>query len=245
MPTVTGGPVSVSPKNASKGSVVTITVTPKTGYQLSGITVTDKNGNSVTLTEQGNGKYTFTMPASAVTIKASFTQTTQQPTMSFADVPESYWAYKEIKWAYDNGYVTGKTSTSFDPTGMITRQQIWMILGRMAGSDPADMAAAKAWAVQNGVSDGSNPGTAVSRQQLVTLLYRYAKLLGYSVTGGVDLSTYPDASSVSSYATEAMAWAVGNKIVNGTTAGTLDPAGNATRAQFAAILSRFVEASAK
>ena len=245
VPTVTGGTVSVSPKNASKGSVVTITVTPKTGYQLSGITVTDKNGNSVTLTEQGNGKYTFTMPASAVTIKASFTQTTQQPTMSFADVPESYWAYKEIKWAYDNGYVTGKTSTSFDPTGMITRQQIWMILGRMAGSDPADMAAAKAWAVQNGVSDGSNPGTAVSRQQLVTLLYRYAKLLGYSVTGGVDLSTYPDASSVSSYATEAMAWAVGNKIVNGTTAGTLDPAGNATRAQFAAILSRFVEASAK
>lgn len=114
-----------------------------------------------------------------------------------------------------------------------------MILARLSGADPVNMKEAKAWAVNNGISDGSDPGAAVTRQQLVTLLYRYAEAMGYSVAGKASLSNFPDAGRISSYAVEPMAWAVGNNVVSGTVQGYLNPGVTATRAHFAVILWRF------
>ena len=160
-------------------------------------------------------------------------------TIPFTDVSGSYWAYDEIAWAYEKGLMDGKTSTLFQPEGTMTRQQVWMILARLSGANPANMAEAKAWARQNGVTDGSDPGAAVTRQQLVTLLYRYAEMMGYSVEGKADLSGFPDAVNVSGYALQAMAWAVGNNVVSGSGEGYLNPGVTASRAQFAVILWRF------
>ena len=161
--------------------------------------------------------------------------------LPFTDVPEDYWAYSEIAWAYQNGYMSGTSAVSFNPGGTVSRQQVWMILARMAGADPADMAAAKAWAVANGISDGTNPGGAVTRQQLAVLLYRYAVQNGMAaVTTQELLSSFPDAATVADYAVQALNWAVGRGIIGGTTQGTLNPAGTATRAQLAVMLYRWL-----
>lgn len=127
--------------------------------------------------------------------------------------------------------------------GVVTRQQVWMILARMSGAEPADMAAAKAWAVANGISDGSNPGSPVTRQQLATLLYRYAALFGYDVSVGesTNILSYADVGQLSEYAIPAMQWACGKGIIRGTGDGsTLTPQGTATRAQLAVMLYRFM-----
>ena len=243
----TGGKVTVNPGRADKGDEVTITAVPNDGYELSSLTVTDKDGDTVRVSDEGNNKYIFTMPGGAVTVKAVFApegSAVVTPEVSFTDVAESFWAYNEIRWAAENGYMTGTTATTFNAGGTVTRQQVWMILARMSGARPADMAAAKAWAVNNGISDGTNPGGAVTRQQLVALLYRFAGQYGYDVSAKADLSGYPDVASLASYAADAMAWSVANGIIGGTTAGTLNPAGTATRAQFAAILWRFYQTTA-
>ena len=242
-----GGKVTVNPGRADKGDEVTITAIPNDGYVLQSLTVTDKDGDTVRVSSEGRDKYTFTMPGSTVTVKAVFApegSAVVTPEISFTDVAESFWAYNEIQWAAENGYMTGTTATTFNPNGTVTRQQVWMILARMSGARPADMAAAKAWAVNNGISDGTNPGGAVTRQQLVALLYRFAGQYGYDVSAKADLSGYPDVASLASYAADAMAWSVANGIIGGTTAGTLNPAGTANRAQFAAILWRFYQTTA-
>ena len=243
----TGGKVTVNPGRADKGDEVTITAIPNDGYVLQSLTVTDKDGDTVRVSSEGRDKYTFTMPGSTVTVKAVFApegSAVVTPEISFTDVAESFWAYNEIRWAAENGYMTGTTATTFNPNGTVTRQQVWMILARMAGSNPADMAAAKTWAVNNGISDGTNPGGAVTRQQLVALLYRFAGQNGYNVSAKADLSGYPDVASLASYAADAMAWSVANGIIGGTTQGTLNPAGTANRAQFAVILWRFYQTTA-
>ena len=107
------------------------------------------------------------------------------------------------------------------------------------------MAEAKAWAVEKGLTDGSNPTGSVTRQQMVTMLYRYSTMQGYAAKSGADLKTFPDAASVAGYAEEAMKWSVANNVVGGTAQGTLNPSGNANRAQFAVILYRFAENVAK
>ena len=242
-----GGKVTVNPGRADKGDEVTITAIPNDGYVLQSLTVTDKDGDTVRVSSEGRDKYTFTMPGSTVTVKAVFApegSAVVTPEVSFTDVAESFWAYNEIQWAAENGYMTGTTATTFNPNGTVTRQQVWMILARMAGANPADMAAAKTWAVNNGISDGTNPGGSVTRQQLVALLYRFAGQNGYNVSAKADLSGYPDVASLASYATDAMAWSVANSIIGGTTAGTLNPAGTANRAQFAVILWRFYQTTA-
>ena len=163
--------------------------------------------------------------------------------LPFTDVPEDYWAYREIAWAWENGYMGGMSAVTFNPGGMVTRQQVWMILARMAGAAPADMAAAKAWAVANGISDGTNPGSPVTRQQLAALLYRYAVLYGYDVSVGesTNILSYTDVGQVSEYAIPAMQWACGAGIIRGTGDGSaLTPQGNTTRAQLAVMLYRFM-----
>ena len=242
-----GGKVTVNPGRADKGDEVTITAIPNDGYVLQSLTVTDKDGDTVRVSSEGRDKYTFTMPGSTVTVKAVFApegSAVVTPEISFTDVAENFWAYNEIQWAAENGYMTGTTATTFNPNGTVTRQQVWMILARMSGARPADMAAAKAWAVNNGISDGTNPGGAVTRQQLVALLYRFAGQYGYDVSAKADLSGYPDVASLASYAADAMAWSVANGIIGGTTQGTLNPAGTANRAQFAVILWRFYQTTA-
>ena len=234
------GTVTVSPKRADKGDTVTITVKPDKGYELDELTVTDKNGDTVKLKDKGNGKFSFTMPGSKVTVEVKFVKESASQ-LPFADVSADYWAYDEIAWAYENGYMNGTSATAFNPGGNVSRQQLWMILARLSGASPASMAEAREWAIGNGISDGSNPGGAISRQQMVATLYRYAKLMGYDTTGAADLTVFSDHASVADYAKEAMAWSVKNEIVGGTAQGTLNPAGTASRAQFAVILYRFVK----
>jgi hypothetical protein len=240
------GTVTVSTKDAKKGETVTLTVTPKTGYELDTLTVKDASGKTITVTAEKDGTYTFTMPSGSVTVEATYkaagTTTTPTTEGGFTDLDKVSDEFKEaIQWAYDNGYMNGYSTTTFGPTGSVSRQQLWMILARLSGANPSNMAEAKAWAVSNGISDGSNPGNAVSRQQMVTILYRYAALKGYNTTGGADLTTYPDSGKVSGYAQDAMSWSVSNGIVGGTTQGTLNPAGTATRGAFATILKRFCD----
>ena len=234
-----GGSVSVSPRTPSAGDEVTIMPNPDSGYEVGSVTVTDRNGREIEVTANRDGTYTFTQPAGRVTIEVEFVRTGSGENF-FADVPESYWAYEEIKWAYDNGYINGTTATTYSPGSTITRQQVWMILARMSGMSPADMAEARAWGMESGVTDGSNPGAPVTRQQLAALLFRYATLEGLANSQRADLTSYPDHTSVSAYAVEPMQWAVANGIIGGTTQGTLNPTGPATRAQFAVMLYRFM-----
>ena len=232
-----GGSIKVNPRTPEEDDEVTITVDPDSGYEVDEVTVTDRNGREVKVTAERDGTYTFTQPRGRVTISVTFVR--EGGSTFFSDVPESFWAYDEIAWAYDNGYVNGTSASSFSPNASISRQQVWMILARLSGADPANMSAAREWAVTNGVSDGTTPGGAVTRQQLVALLYRYATLMGYANDQRADLSAYPDAGTVAGYAVEPMQWSVANSIVGGTSNGTLDPTGTATRAQFAVILYRF------
>lgn len=239
---VTGGTVKVTPSRAEKGDTVTITVMPDSGYVLDYLIVTDNRGNRLDLTDKGNGKYTFTMPGSKVTIDVAFRRNSSQPSDTvFSDVPTGYWAKDAIEWASANGYMNGTTTTTFNPDGSTTRQQMWMILARLSGQNPASMAEARAWAMSNGISDGINGANAMTRQQMVTFLYRYCGMMGYSISGSGNLTQFPDHYNVADYAKEALAWAVGNGIINGTADGRLNPGGTATRAQFAVILQRFCE----
>ncbi len=217
---------------------MTITVTPDSGYELDALTVRDAKGNTITLTNEGGGKYSFIIPASRVTVDATFKRTGAS-TGGFTDVPASHAFYGDISWVAAQGYMGGYSDGSFRPSANTTRQALWMVLARIDGASPSDMAAARDWATQNSVSDGSNPGGAMTRQQMVTMLYRYAQSKGYKTTGGVSLDSFTDASSVADYARDAMNWAVGNGIVQGTGNGTLNPDGTATRAHFAAFLHRF------
>ena len=232
-----GGTIRVSPRTPEAGDTVTITPDPDSGYVLGDVTVTDRDGDAVRVTANRDGTYTFTQPRGRVTIEVTFVRETGETT--FADVPETYWAYDEIEWAYENGYVNGTSASTFAPGASISRQQVWMILGRLSGAAPASMAAAREWAMETGVSDGTNPGAAVTRQQLAALLFRFAQANGYDDGQRGDLSRFPDAGSVASYAVEPLQWATAGGVINGTSQGTLNPAGTATRAQFAVMLYRF------
>ena len=232
-----GGSIKVSPRTPEAGDTVTITPDPDSGYEVDEVLVTDRDGDEIRVTANRDGTYTFTQPRGRVTIEVTFVRETGETT--FSDVPETYWAYDEIEWAYDNGYVNGTSASTFAPGASISRQQVWMILARLSGGSPADMAAAREWAMANDISDGTNPGNAVTRQQLAALLFRFAQANGYDSGDRAALTGFPDAGSVASYAVEALQWATASGILNGTSQGTLNPAGTATRAQFAVMLYRF------
>ena len=237
------GTVTVSPRSAEKGDSVTITVKPDSGYQLDDLTVTDKNGKELKLTDKGNGKYTFTMPASKVTITPTFVKIAQQPTgKTFSDVEKSDWFADAVAYVTEKGLMNGTGSDTFSPSASTTRGMLMTVLARYAGEDTTGGAIwyekGMEWAKANGVSDGTNPEVNITREQLVTMLYRYA---GSPKADG-KLDSFSDAASVSSYAVNAMQWAVANGIVNGSN-GKLNPQNNATRAEVAAILMRFCEMS--
>ena len=237
------GTVTVSPRSAEKGDTVTITAKPDSGYQLDDLTVTDKNGNELKLTDKGNGKYTFTMPASKVTVTPTFVKIAQQPTgKTFSDVEKSDWFADAVAYVTDKGLMNGTGSDTFSPNASTTRGMLMTVLARYAGTDTTGSKPwyqkGMEWAKAHGVSDGTNPEVNITREQLVTMLYRYA---GSPAASG-SLDNFSDASTVSSYAVNAMQWAVANGIVNGSN-GKLNPKNNATRAEVAAILMRFCEMS--
>ena len=237
------GTVTVSPRSAEKGDTVTITAKPDSGYQLDDLTVTDKNGKELKLTDKGNGKYTFTMPASKVTVTPTFVKIAQQPTgKTFVDVAKSDWFADAVAYVTDKGLMNGTGSDTFSPNASTTRGMLMTVLARYAGEDTTGSTPwyqkGMEWAKANGVSDGTNPEVNITREQLVTMLYRYA---GSPKANG-SLDSFSDAASVSSYAVNAMQWAVANGIVNGSN-GKLNPQNNATRAEVAAILMRFCEMS--
>lgn len=233
------GSIRLSSRDPKKGDTVTITIKPDRGYEVDRVTVTTSSGRTVDVRDIGGNEYTFVMPSGTVKVNVTYRLISAQTPETFTDVPSTYWAADAIQWVNENGYMMGNSSITFNPEGRITRQQMWMIMARMAGANPADFSAAKAWAIANNISDGSAPGNSVTRQQMVTILYRYAQMMGFSTSGGTDLTAYPDNGSVASYAQEALRWSVGNSIVGGTTDGRLNPGGTATRAQFATILQRF------
>ena len=241
--TAENGSVTVSPKNATKGSTVTVTVKPDDGYQLDKLTVADAKGGTISVTDKGNGKYTFTMPASKVTVTPIFVKIAQQPTgKAFVDVEKSDWFADAVAYVTDKGLMNGTGSDTFSPNASTTRGMLMTVLARYAGEDTTGGAIwyekGMNWAKAKGVSDGTNPEVNITREQLVTMLYRYA---GSPKANG-SLDSFSDAASVSSYAVNAMQWAVANGIVNGSN-GKLNPQNNATRAEVAAILMRFCEMS--
>jgi len=165
----------------------------------------------------------------------------------FTDVAESAWCYGSVAYAYDNGLFSGTSATAFSPNAATTRQMIWMVLARMDGKLPANMAKAKAWAVANGISDGSNPTGTITRQQMAAILYRYAQFKGYDVRvvgEDTNILSYGDALTISEYAIPALQWACGSNLMQGS-GSNLMPFGSATRAQVATILQRFSQNTAK
>ena len=256
------GTVTVTPNRATQGAAVTITATPDRGYQVNAVTVTDRFGDAVQVTENADGTYTFTMPNGQVTITATFVETEAPVGEPFLDVNEGDWFYDAVAYAYENGLMDGVGGNRFAPNSATTRGMLVTILYRLEG-EPAvtgeagfdDVAAgqwytdAVIWAaandIVNGIGDNQfGPENTLTREQLVTMLYRYAQNKGYDVTASADLSGYPDAGQIQSWAQEAMTWAVAEGIVEGMD-GNLNPAGHATRAQIATILMRFCEGVAK
>ena len=255
------GSVKVSPTRASKGSTVTVTVKPDEGYELDELTVTDKNGDSVKLTDKGDGKYTFQMPASKVTVEAVFTAVEPEPEgLPFTDVTSGDWFYDAVAYVYDKGMMEGTTDTTFAPTMNLTRSMIAQVLYNLEERPEApgaagfpDVAAgawyadAVNWAAARGIVKGYDTGAfgpedSVTREQLAAILYRYAQAKGYDTTqGGMAVREFSDSASISDWAQEAMAWAVNAQVLSGKGNGVLDPQGTATRAEVAQMLMNFVE----
>ena len=242
------GGVAVSSKNARKGDTVTVTVTPDAGYQLDKLTVTDKNGNVLKLTDKGDGKYSFTMPDGKVEVKAVFAK--EVKTSPFGDVSTDAYYYKAVQWAQEKGITDGISSDLFGPKQPCTRSQIVTFLWRAAGSpEPKGTAAgmtdvapgsyyakAVAWAVENGITTGTAEGTfspdaTCTRAQAVTFL---ARAQNAKATGKTAFSDVP----ADSYFADAVAWAQANGVTTGTSETTFSPDNDCTRAQIVTFLYR-------
>ena len=245
-PSVKHGDVTVSPKNASKGDTVTITVKPDSGYELDTLTVKDASGSKIKVKDKGDGKFTFTMPASKVTVSAEFAEI---ETLDFADVSTDAYYYEAVKWAAKKGITGGIGNGLFGPNQPCTRAQIVTFLWRAAGSpEPKAMssfadvstdayyAKAVAWAVENGITTGTgdgkfSPDATCTRAQSVTFLFRAIGKLVDSKAEFSDVLT-------DSYYANAVAWAVENGVTNGIGDGLFGPDNSCTRAQIVTFLFR-------
>lgn len=255
----TNGAVAADKKTASKGTTVTVTASPSKGYVVDAVKVVDKDGKDVAVTEK-DGKYVFTMPASAVTVTGSFKAETPAPVaLPFTDVKSGNWFYDAVKYAYAQGLMTGTSATTFAPNGTMNRAMIVTVLYRLEKS-PAVTGASKftdvpagqwysdavAWAAANKIVNGYDettfgPMNAVTREQMAAILFRYEQVKGLeNVTLEENLNRFPDQNKISPYAIPALQWAVGQKIINGNADGTLDPTGTATRAQVAQIFTNLL-----
>lgn len=259
---VSGGRVTVQPGRADKGETVTITVYPNNGYELDELVVTDSRGNEIDLDARSATRFTFTMPGGKVNVEASFVREggqSQVPQTTFMDVPASAWYYDAVEYVYENGLMSGVSSGWFAPNDTLTRAMVVQTLYAMEGRPsaasagfadvaPGDWyAGAVNWAAANGVVSGVSetsfaPNSALTREQLALILYRYAQYKGYDTTqGGMAIREFADYGSISSWAAEAMGWAVNAGLISGVGGNQIAPTGTATRAQVAQILMNFCE----
>lgn len=249
------GVAKVDKSYASAGDKVTITVTPGRNGSVQRITVTDEDGQRLKLTENRDGTYSFTMPNGAANVYARFSGSG----LPFADVPSGSWYYDDVAYVYDTGLMTGLTATTFGPNLSTTRGMIVTILWRMENEPAAKHGCpfadvrrgsyyeqAIAWASENGIVTGFDastfaPDRAITREQLAAILFRFAAYRGMdAVTLRETLSSFQDQAAISVYAVSALNWAVSEGLMQGT-GDKLEPTGNATRAQVAAMLRRFMQ----
>ena len=259
---IANGKLTVSDKRAKKGDTVTITTAPDDGYALDTVTVKDEKGKEIKLTDLGNGKFSFTMPDSKITIDAQFVEKTDEiPVVinPFADVKESDWFYNDVMFVYSNGIMAGTGETTFEPNTTTNRAMFVAVVWRLENMPAPENTAsftdvekgtwyteAAAWAYENGIASGFGDGTfgpneKLTREQLAVFLYKYAQYKGYDLTITGNIDSFIDKDSVSPWAKDAVTWAVQNGFIAGKDGNKLDPKGFATRAEFAAIIHRFIE----
>lgn len=263
----TNGSFSVSNKYAGAGKTVTVTPKADEGYVVDEVTVTDKNDETVEVTANEDGTYSFVMPEKAaqpVTVTVTFKCDGGEkcPTHGFTDVDQTEWYHEAVDYVVENKLMGGTGDATFEPDATTSRAMFVTILWRLEGEPEAEPSVftdvpegewysdAVAWAFENGIVNGSNetefdPDGSVTREQVAAILYRYAAYKEFDLTAEAGLTGYTDAASVSEYATEAMNWAVATRLIGGTSKTTLDPTGDSTRAQIATILMRFCEEVAK
>ena len=248
------GEVESSHKRAAAGTTITLTVEPEDGSELVKLTVVDEDGDKINVRYHAKtGDYTFTMPASEVTVKAVF-----DSDLPFKDVSVDSWYYDAVSYVYRNGLMNGISATRFAPNAKLNRAMIAQVLYNLEGetrsyptvfSDVADSAwyaDAVNWAADKGIVEGYGngkfgPEDNITREQMAAILYRYADYKGYDVRASARLSGFADEDQVSDWAEEAMSWAVAEDLMDGKGNNRLDPTGTATRAEVATILMRFCE----
>lgn len=256
---VNNGGVNASPSSAEKGATITITLSPDKGYKLGKLTVIDGSGKTVSTVKKSDTVYTFTMPASAVKVGVSYVKATETPSKTkFNDVSANDWFASAVDYVTGKGMMNGTADNTFSPKANTTRGMVVTVLYRLENQPSTSAASftdvasgayyanAVAWANANGIVSGYGsgkfgPNDKVTREQLAAILYRYARYKKYDVSGAKSLDGYTDAQSVSSYAVPALQWANAAGIVTGKSGSKLDPKGNATRAEVAAMLMRFCE----
>lgn len=256
---VNNGGVNASPSNAEKGATITITLSPDKGYKLDKLTVTDGSGKTVSTVKKSDTVYTFTMPASAVNVGVSYVKATETPSKTkFNDVSANDWFASAVDYVTGKGMMNGTADNTFSPKANTTRGMVVTVLYRLENQPSTSAASftdvasgayyanAVAWANANGIVSGYGsgkfgPNDKVTREQLAAILYRYAQYKKYDVSGANSLDGYTDVQSVSSYAVPALQWANAAGVVTGKSGSKLDPKGNATRAEVAAMLMRFCE----
>ena len=261
------GSVTVSPKKAEDGDKVTITVDPDKGYVVDAVVVTDKDGDKITVTKKSATKYTFTMPKSRVDVKVTFkveqTEPEQPSEMPFVDVVKDAWYYPAVEYVYNNELMNGTNGgLTFEPNVNLNRAMMAAVLYNMEGgpacdknglfSDVADgkwYTDAVNWAASNNIVSGMPDGTyapdqALTREQMASILYRYAEYKGIDVSARADLSTFTDGTTVSPWAQDVVQWAVAEKLMSGN-GNELQPKGTASRAQVATVLMNYCENVAK
>ena len=231
------GQVSVDLPSAVQGQSVTITVTPEAGFEVSSVVVASQDGSTLTVTDHQNGTYTFTMPAYTVTVTVRFTQALEE--LPFHDVNQDNWYYEAVCYIWDRGLMQGVGDGQFAPGASTTRAMLMTVLARLDGEDTSGGSPwyekGLAWAMDNGISDGRDPSGSATREQVVTMLYRYA---GAPAVSQDHLSTFPDSSEVSGWARDAMNWAVSIGLIQGR-GSSLAPTQQASRAELSAMLQRF------
>lgn len=256
---VNNGGVNASPSSAEKGATITITLSPDKGYKLDKLTVTDGSGKTVSTVKKSDTVYTFTMPASAVKVGVSYVKATETPSKTkFNDVSANDWFASAVDYVTGKGMMNGTADNTFSPKANTTRGMVVTVLYRLENQPSTSAASftdvasgayyanAVAWANANGIVSGYGsgkfgPNDKVTREQLAAILYRYAQYKKYDVSGANSLDGYTDVQSVSSYAVPALQWANAAGVVTGKSGSKLDPKGNATRAEVAAMLMRFCE----
>ena len=261
------GSVSVSPKRAEAGDKVTINVDPDKGYVVDAVVVTDKDGDKITVTKKTATMYTFTMPKSRVDVKVTFkveqTEPEQPSEMPFVDVVKDAWYYPAVEYVYNNELMNGTNGgLTFEPNVNLNRAMMAAVLYNMEGGPDCDKSGlfsdvadgmwytdAVNWAASNNIVSGMPDGTyapnqALTREQMASILYRYAEYKGIDTDARADLGKFTDGNTTSAWATDVVQWAVAEKLMSGN-GNELQPKGTASRAQVATVLMNYCENVAK